>query len=238
MSLACPDRVLTHNRSRGYNGGVGLQHLQRLRASTEREPFANALERALASPLLRRDGPLAEGGEASWTSGDQDLLVLLELLTPSRDWNRWMAPLECSWNWQLCFSIIAAEGGRGYAAANDDTCAQPPRLLHFNCLRSLKDLLRRERLYVGSSGPNATAHNRRAVRRALNNSPHTARTCRVAARHVPSVQARHCNVSFLFERTRGHQARPASFLEVEARAKADLKQQVLRDQVRMVAATW
>jgi len=40
----------------------------------------------------------------------------------------------------MCHSIIAAEGGNGYAAATDDTCADAPRLLHFNCGRAFKEL--------------------------------------------------------------------------------------------------
>ena len=32
-------RVLTRNHTQGYNGGVGLQHLGRLRASAEAAPF-------------------------------------------------------------------------------------------------------------------------------------------------------------------------------------------------------
>ena len=123
-----------------------------------------------------------------------------EMCIRDRVWTAWMWPLDCAWNWQMCFSVIAAEGGRGFAAANDDTCAKAPRLLHFNCLRSLKDLLRRERLDFGSNTVNVTVHNSNAVRRALRSS-HVARMCRVAGRRVPSVQARHCNVSFLFRAT-------------------------------------
>ena len=43
-------------------------------------------------------------------------------------------------NGQMCHSIIAAEGGNGYAAATDDTCGDAPRLLHFNCGRAFKEL--------------------------------------------------------------------------------------------------
>jgi len=196
--------VLTHNRTQGYNGGVGLQHLGRLRASAEAAPFRRALQRTLASTEMRRGGPLAVGGEASWTSGDQDVLTLLDLVASREAWAGWMWPLPCSWNWQMCHSIIASEGGAGFAAANDDTCGDAPRLLHFNCGRAFKELFRKERLRLDSSGPNTTAHNTNAVRRALR-SPHASRTCRVASRRVSSVQARHCNVSFLF----GSEGRPA-----------------------------
>ena len=190
-------RVLTRNHTQGYNGGVGLQHLGRLRASAEAAPFQRALQRTLASAEMRRGGSLAVGGEASWTSGEQDVLTLLDLLAPHEAWVRWMWPLPCGWNWQMCHSIIASEGANGYAAATDDTCGDVPRLLHFNCGRAFKELLKKERLRLDSSGLNTTAHNANAVRRALR-SPHASRTCRAASRHVPNVQARHCNVSFLF----------------------------------------
>ena len=190
-------RVLTRNHTQGYNGGVGLQHLERLRDSAEAAPFRRALQLTLASTEMRRGGPLAVGGEASWTSGEQDVLTLLDLLAPREAWARWMWPLPCGWNWQMCHSIIASEGGNEFAAANDDTCGDAPRLLHFNCGRAFKELFKKERLRLDSSGPNTTAHNANAVRRALR-SPHASRTCRAASRHVPNVQARHCNVSFLF----------------------------------------
>lgn len=192
-------RVLTRNHTQGYNGGVGLQHLERLRSSAEAAPFRRALQLTLASTEMRRGGPLAGGGalEASWTSGEQDVLTLLDLLAPREAWARWMWPLPCGWNWQMCHSIIASEGGNGYAVATDDTCGDAPRLLHFNCGRAFKELLKKERLRLDSSGPNTTAHNANAVRRALR-SPHASRTCRAASRRVPNVQARHCNVSFLF----------------------------------------
>lgn len=196
-------RQLTANRTQGYNGGVGLQNLQALRASTPTSAeWARGLASALDSKLLRRGGPLAgdSSGAASWTSGDQDLLVLMEMLAPSAHvWDTWMWPLPCEWNWQLCYSIIAAEGNRGHAAGVDDTCTQPPRLLHFNCLRAFKDLVKKERLELASD-TNATTHNAILVRRALR-SAHPARTCRAAARRLPSVQARHCNVTYLFERS-------------------------------------
>ena len=196
-------RQITANRTQGYNGGVGLQNLQALRASTANSAeWARALTSVLDSKLLRRGGPLAgdSSGAASWTAGDQDLLVIMEMLAPSaRVWGTWMWPLPCEWNWQLCYSIIAVDGNRGHAAGVDDTCAQPPRLLHFNCLRAFKDLVKKERLALASDA-NATAHNANLVRRALR-SGHPARTCRTAARRLPSVQARHCNVTYLFERS-------------------------------------
>ena len=55
-------RVLTRNHTQGYNGGVGLQHLERLRSSAEAAPFRRALQLTLASTEMRRGGPLAGGG--------------------------------------------------------------------------------------------------------------------------------------------------------------------------------
>ena len=57
--------------------------------------------RTLASTEMRRGGPLAVGGEASWTSGEQDVLTLLDVLAPREAWARWMWPLPCGWNWQV-----------------------------------------------------------------------------------------------------------------------------------------
>ena len=50
---------------------------------------------------MRRGGPLAVGGAASWTSGEQDVLTLLDVLAPREAWARWMWPLPCGWNWQV-----------------------------------------------------------------------------------------------------------------------------------------
>tara|TARA_B110001469_G_C9632037_1_gene316282 strand:+ start:133 stop:1611 length:1479 start_codon:yes stop_codon:yes gene_type:complete len=127
-----PDALGQVDDSRGFNGGVGLQRLDRLRGGAARGSYYGVLEGLLQTPreyygfkmeackgnpphsllycaLHRPREPHAIGRRrfaAAIALGDQTVLAIAVAAQP-KVMRRLIRPLPCEWNWQTCIAEYA-----------------------------------------------------------------------------------------------------------------------------------
>ena len=127
-----PDALGQVDDSRGFNGGVGLQRLDRLRGGAARGAYYGVLEGLLQTPreyygfkmeackgnpphsllycaLHRPREPHAIGRRrfaAAIALGDQTVLAIAVAAQP-KVMRRLIRPLPCEWNWQTCIAEYA-----------------------------------------------------------------------------------------------------------------------------------
>ena len=127
-----PDALGPVDESRGFNGGVGLQRLDRLRGGAARDAYYGVLAGLIQTPreyygfkmetckgwppftllycaLHRPKEPHAIGRKrfaAAIGLGDQTVLSVAVAAQP-RVMRRLISPLPCEWNWQTCIAEYA-----------------------------------------------------------------------------------------------------------------------------------
>lgn len=211
-------------RGFGFNGGVAVQRLGRLRSGPSRGAYYGVLER-----LLGRKRAIAGAVRPprwyqtklaprktyrfalSMLFGDQTVLSIADVLMPD-EMKRLFILLPCEWNVQIClYYYVAMANGvapmpqpcglpsawRPRATASPEAARKGP------CLPFVDQTCRAPpRLLHMNTGPAkfvAAAESRREFERSLSTfvGRKYARECRVVRKLYPYMHARLCNVSWL-----------------------------------------
>ena len=198
--------ALSGPEASGYNGGVCLHLLDRMRTS---RAYHELLSKLAVLMRLETPGKFDAKMLARMVDmGDQTALSLAPGVEPDV-WKALFSPLPCEWNWQVCVDwyATAKDLHRLWSFKNralranryDSSCQQPPKLLHFNGGSQWKDGF--QRLDLITRGASALSRNVAAVERALAASR---AVCDGADRIVPGIASRACNASFLLQRHISH----------------------------------
>lgn len=207
-----PNKTPSH--AQGYNGGVGLLALNRMRSQP-------SFERALDGVLRFAEVVKLERCHRAFASmhtcvhiecglislGDQTILTLAARLEPR--WDELVAPIPCDWNWQMSLAYYTPSY-QSLAPAScrdrlnllikvDSMCPTPPRLLHLNHPAKLKSQLQRTLKMLGRDAEQLS-HNRAALSSLLKRT-YAARMCRNADYWL-NLSHRACNATFLLTRLR------------------------------------
>ena len=108
----------------GYNGGVALQALGRMRS---RDEYRDILSDSRLLPASASALPAFVRSVIEF--GDQTFLAYASALHAGA-WRELMMPLSCEWNWQMNLWFFFEEGCT--KCFTDTTCRRPPALLHAN----------------------------------------------------------------------------------------------------------
>lgn len=201
--------------TQGYNGGVAILALDRMRTHGAFEASL-AIAHKVAQEIHEECKTTSSASYCEHIScsllllGDQTILTLASLLSPG--WSNLMWRMPCEWNWQtsIAYYAPANHDNRRYVRGicrekmeqmmrRDSTCAQPPKLLHFNYPQPLKKAHQLEfRMFRGE--PNARRHNIEALSSAFRDVE-VQQTCRMSEQFV-NISHRACNASFLLSRLR------------------------------------
>ena len=194
-----------HEAGNGYNGGVGVQHLGRLRQSaTYRRMLERLVDSIGASTVERVLGPNATGWPV-WELGDQTVWTAMMAIDPPL-METLMQPLPCEWNFQLCMWHFLSDGGGATLPKpktksaiadfrHDGTCHRSPKILHGNC-HPWKEFLRS--LDLSQTRCAAVVN---SIRLHQHIAQFHRRNCLAADSTVRGLSSRYCKASFLMANT-------------------------------------
>jgi len=190
----------------GFNGGVGVQCVRRLRRLGTYQGILKRVREAVAAlppAQLRLIIPV-----------DDQTTFTLAAGWHAAQWAALMIPLPCEWNYQLCVGWYQdlVKGRPRHTA--DATCYEAPRLLHANSMmKGMVQALHHTRMPAdpnnvvvsGSAGVAGARHGREKIRSAMVVDLHRhqsfqMKVCERASIAIPTLGARYCNISFLLQR--------------------------------------
>jgi hypothetical protein len=200
----------------GFNGGVAVHQLARLRQDSSYSQLLSAVrEEVTALPEETRaavkldpvDDQTALTLAAGWREARTAALIL---------------PLPCEWNWQMSLWWYTMTSHAKPVHQADSTCYEPPRLLHANAYGKpvVRALHRRREVSTATHlRPGETVLSRKTIVDAL--SEHLmqrvqAGNCGRASISIPSIASRFCNATFLLQRLHERGARTTASIHHSA----------------------
>ncbi|KAL1527243.1 hypothetical protein AB1Y20_015919 [Prymnesium parvum] len=199
--------------AQGYNGGVALLALKRMRRHQEYEVtlarvlnFASTAYGACTPRAILRDICFRLMCNLKQL-GDQTVLSLAARL--NRQWHKHVWVIPCKWNWQTSLAFYTLGNQHRMTPAchrqvapvlkTDSICPDPPLLLHFNYPTLLKDAHFHE-FSLLKRGPEDYLRNEAILSRIFNQNVIVQR-CNFSDYWV-KISHRGCNSSFLLTRLR------------------------------------